>query len=56
MVLAPTCPGYVIRGDVNDLMVSLQDHWNLVTINASVRFGWFWAIPKGQQRSFLTVL
>ena len=26
VVLAPTCPGYVISGGINVLMVSLQDH------------------------------
>ena len=36
--VGPACPGCVIWDGISVLMVSLQDPWNLVTINASVRF------------------
>ena len=44
VVLAATCPGTSFGGGINVLMVSLQYHWNLVTINALVRCVGFWAI------------
>ena len=37
VVLALTCPGYIIWGGINVITVSLQGHWNLVTMNALVR-------------------
>ena len=45
--------GYVIWGGINVLKVSLQDRWNLVTINASVRFVEFLGYPKGSAAELL---
>ena len=56
VMLALTCPGYVILDGIIVLMVSLPGHWNLVTINVLRLYVGFWAIPMVQRWSFLMAL
>ena len=52
----PCGVGPHIWSRINVLMVSLRDHWILVTINALVRCVGVLGCPKGSAASFLTVL
>ena len=48
-----TCPGYVIWGGIDVLMVFLQDRWNLVTINAFSAVCGVLGYPKGSAAELL---